>query len=204
MMKFIFRPLAAGAALALAACSSPHVRYHTLVSPDSHPGTVMPSSFVIDLLPVGVPAQLDTQQVVIRQGNSRVAVLDNDLWLSPLGDEIRTALSTQITQLLSTQDVSGLVSEEGKPVVHIQVQIRRFDSQPGNAASLDADWSLSTRRGGQRSRMVCSTHLTQSVTGDYSQLFIAWQSLTAQLATKIAQTTKQWSVNSAAPTCPQM
>lgn len=33
---------------------------------------------MIDLLPVGVPSQLDTQQVLIRQSNSRVAVLDND------------------------------------------------------------------------------------------------------------------------------
>lgn len=199
-MKRPFRPWIIGSALFLAACSSPQVRYHTLVSPAPLAGMGTPAPFVIELLPVGVPAQLDTQQVIVRQGESSVAVLDNDRWLSPLGDELQTALSAQITQRLGTQDVSGLAREDDKPVVRILVQIRRFDSWPGNAARLDATWSLSARRGEQRSRIVCSSHLTQNATGDYTQLFTAWQSLTAQMATQIAQTAARWSANSAA-TC---
>ncbi|GAA3879425.1 PqiC family protein [Gibbsiella dentisursi] len=199
-MKRSFRPWIISSALFLAACSSPQVRYHTLVSPAPLASPATPAPFVIELLPVGVPAQLDTQQVIVRQGDSSVAVLDNDRWLSPLGDELQTALSAQITQRLATQDVSGLAREDDKPVVRILVQIRRFDSWPGNAASLDATWSLSTRRGEQRSRIVCSSHLTQNATGDYTQLFSAWQGLTAQMAAQIAQTAARWSANSAA-TC---
>lgn len=199
-MKHPFRPWIISSALLLAACSSPQVRYHTLVSAAPLAGMAAPAPFVIELLPVGVPAQLDTQQVIVRQGESSVAVLDNDRWLSSLGDELQTAMSAQITQRLGTQDVAGLGREEDKPVVRILVQIRRFDSWPGNAARLDATWSLSTRRGEQRSRIVCSSHLTQTATGDYTQLFTAWQSLTAQMANQIAQTAARWSVNSTA-TC---
>ena len=66
-----------GVTSVLAGCTSPHVRYHTLVSSDPVSHMVAPPEFAIDLLPVGVPAQLDTQQVVVRQSNSRMVVLDN-------------------------------------------------------------------------------------------------------------------------------
>lgn len=200
-MKIVLRPLAIGVLLSLPACSSPPVRYHTLVSPalPVSPSTLVP--FVIEMLPVGVPAQLDTQNVIIRSGNSSIAVLENDRWLSPLGDELQTALSTQITQRLGTQDVAGLAREEDKPVVRILVQVRRFDSWPGNSAHLDANWSLSTRQGEERRRIVCSSHLIQNATGDYTQLFAAWQDLLARMSTQITTTAIRWSA-SGTGTCP--
>ncbi|KGT92999.1 lipoprotein [Erwinia typographi] len=200
-MKIVLRPLAFGVLLSLAACSSPPVRYHTLVSPALPVSPTSPVPFVIEMLPVGVPAQLDTQNVIIRSGNSSIAVLDNDRWLSPLGDELQTALSTQITQRLGTQDVAGLAREEDKPVVRILVQVRRFDSWPGNFARLDAHWSLSTRQGEERRRIVCSSHLIQNTTGDYTQLFAAWQDLLARMSAQITTTAIRWSA-SGTGTCP--
>ncbi|QTF08624.1 membrane integrity-associated transporter subunit PqiC [Brenneria izadpanahii] len=200
-MKLSFRALVIGAVLSLSACASPQVRYHTLVSPEPFVDAATPVPFVIEVLPVGVPAQLDTQQVIVRQGDSRVAVLNNDRWLSPLGDELQTALSSQIARRLGTQDASGLPRDDGKPVVRILIQIRRFDGSPGNGVALDADWSLSARRGQQRSRLLCRSHLTQSAAGDYTQLFTAWQSLMGRMATQIAQTAAQWSADGA-EACP--
>ncbi|ATA23376.1 hypothetical protein BIY26_08325 [Brenneria goodwinii] len=201
-MRITLRPLVISVMLSLAACSSPQVRYHTLVSPTPLSGPATPAPFVIEMLPVGVPAQLDRQNVVLRGGDSSVTVLDNDRWLSPLSDELQTALSTQITQRLGTQDVSGLAREEDKPVVRILVQIRRFDSWPGHAAILEATWSLSTRRAGQRSRIVCSSQFTQNAAGDYTQLFTAWQDLLARMAIQIATTATRWSA-AGAETCPR-
>ncbi|NYY80203.1 hypothetical protein DMH27_03715 [Raoultella planticola] len=39
--------------------------------------------FVIELLPIGVPEQLDITQVVLRQDGNTMLVLNNDRWLSP-------------------------------------------------------------------------------------------------------------------------
>lgn len=97
-----------GLTLTLAGCTSHQVRYHTLVNPQPVAHPVSSSSFVIEMMPVGVPAQLDTQQVIIRQSDSSIAVLDDDRWLSPLGDELQTALSSRITQQFSTVDVAGM------------------------------------------------------------------------------------------------
>ncbi|WP_434585659.1 membrane integrity-associated transporter subunit PqiC [Klebsiella sp. R390] len=177
---------------ALAGCSSPQVRYHTLVSPAPVSRVAAPSEFAIAVLPVGVPAQLDSQQVVVRQSDSRVVVLDNDRWLSPLGDELQTALSLAMTQQLNTEDVAGIARDNSKPVVRVLLQIRRFDSWPGNAVSLDADWSLSTSQGGENRRLVCRSHLSQSVSGDPAQMFAAWQGVVERLATQTAETAVQW------------
>lgn len=176
----------------LAGCSSPQVRYHTLVNSDAVTLSVAPRDFVIDLLPVGVPSQLDTQQVLVRQSNSRVAVLDNDRWLSPLGDELQTALSLSMTQQLNTVDVAGLARDNGKPVLRVLLQVRRFDSWPGKAVSLDADWSLSTVLQGKNLRLVCKSHLLQKLSGDSAQMFSAWQHVVDRLARQIGQTATDW------------
>ncbi|WP_437888427.1 PqiC family protein [Phytobacter sp. V91] len=190
-MKYI-SGLIAGFTLLLAGCSSPQVRYHTLVNPEPVTSSVPPADFVIELLPVGVPAQLDSQQIVIRQSDSRVVVLENDRWLSPLGDELQTALSTGITQRLNTIDVAGLARDNNKPVVRIVLQIRRFDSWPGKAVSLDADWSLSSQSAQKRIRLVCKTHLSQPLAGEDVQLFSAWQRLVDKLASQIGHTATDW------------
>ncbi|HHG8772478.1 TPA: membrane integrity-associated transporter subunit PqiC [Raoultella planticola] len=181
-----------GVSWVLAGCASPQVRYHTLVNADPVSRAVAAPDFVIDLLPVGVPAQLDTQQVVVRQSDSRVVVLDNDRWLSPLGDEWQAALSLSITQRFNTVDVGGLARDTGKPVVRVLMQVRRFDSWPGNAVTLDADWSLSTQREGKSRRLVCKSHLSQPLAGDPAQMFTAWQRVVERLASQIGQTATDW------------
>lgn len=181
-----------------AGCSSPQVRYHSLVNSDPVSRAVAQADFVIDLLPVGVPAQLDTQQVVVRQSDSRIVVLDNDRWLSPLGDELQTALSLSMTQQLNTVDVAGLARDNSKPVVRVLLQVRRFDSWPGKAVSLDAGWSLSTQRGDENRRLVCKSHLSQTLSGDPAQMFAAWQRVVERLASQIGQTATDWVATGAA------
>lgn len=52
-------------------------------------------------------------------------------WLFGLCDEIRSALSAELTQRLNTQDISGLAQPPDKPVLRIKVQVRRLDNWPG-------------------------------------------------------------------------
>ncbi|MBM3072759.1 membrane integrity-associated transporter subunit PqiC [Enterobacter sp. RHBSTW-00994] len=190
-MKTVFC-LVIGVACGLAGCSSPQVRYHTLVNTDPVSRVVTPSDFVIDLLPVGVPAQLDMPQIVVRQSDNGVVVLDNERWLSPLGDEVQAALSLRMTQQLNTVDVAGLARDNNKPVVRILLQVRRFDSWPGNAVTLDASWSLSTQRESGNRRLVCESHLSQPLSGDPTDMFAAWQSVIERLARQIGQTATHW------------
>ncbi|HBR2127679.1 TPA: membrane integrity-associated transporter subunit PqiC [Klebsiella variicola] len=190
------------AMVALSGCVSPEVRYHTLVDPDAVRMTGSPSNFMIEVLPVGVPAQLDSQQIVVRQDSNRVVVLQNDRWLSPLGEEVQTALSARMTQQLHTTDVAGLTRDNTRPVIRVLMQVRRFDSWPGKNVALEADWSLSRISEGKRIRMVCHTRLSQTLSGDTAQMFTLWQGVMDMTADQIAQAARRW-IYSGDATCPQ-
>lgn len=184
----------------LSACSSSPVRYHTLLTPASPAATLSfmantthAAPFFIDVLPVGVPAQLDTSQIVIRQGDSGAVVLDNERWLSPLSEEIRTALSADLTQRLNTQDVSGLVRSADTPVVRIHLQVRRFDSWPGQSVAFDADWSLSAvGEEDGRARLICRSQFTEQTANSDTAMLHAQQQIIARLAEQIAATATRW------------
>lgn len=184
--------LAAAAALTLAACGgSAPVRYYTLVPPaDAYVPTATqsaiaapPASFQFELLPVGVPAQVDQPQLVVRQGGQGVAMLDGQRWIAPLGDEIRSALSADLARQLKTQDVSGLPAS-GKPVLRIKVDLRRFDSVPGSYALIDAAWSLRSLKG--NTSLSCTSRVQESVGEGYEALVQGHQRAIDQLAAQIA------------------
>ncbi|APA88592.1 PqiC family protein [Paraburkholderia sprentiae WSM5005] len=180
-------------ALALSACASTPVHYHTLVSPAAQPASAQPAApFAIDVLPVGVPAELDQQAMVVRQGDSGVAVLDGERWVAPLGDELRAALSAQLVRRLGTQDVAGLARPINQPVVGIRLQIRRLDAWPGHAVQLEADWSLGFAQDPNGARLTCHTQLQEAAPGGYADLVRAQQLAIASLAGRIAEDARGW------------
>lgn len=185
--------------LTLSGCASPPVRYHTLLSTTPVAVTPHAAPYVIDLAPVGVPASLDLQQIVVRQGQSSMVRLENEQWLSPLDEELRGALSAGITARLGTQDIAGLPGGENPSVVRIQVQIRRFDTWPGQRLTLDADWRLSTKVRGERVSLVCKSVLTATPPADTNQVFLNWQTLVARLAARIAGTQSAWASSGYSP-----
>lgn len=167
----------------LTACSSPPVQYHTLNVAPSAPSTGQPAPFVIYLLPTGVPPQVDISQVVVMTGNDRVSVLDNDRWLSPVGDEFQSALSSALTSRLNTQDVSGIASRTSRPVLFIRVQIRRFENWSGQFVKLQADWSLRK----DKVQQICRVTLVEDASGGMDEMFSAQQRIVLRLAEAIAQ-----------------
>jgi len=184
--------LAMAAALTLAACGggSAPVRYFTLVPPaDGYVGTATQGAiaapaapFQFELLPVSIPAQVDQPQLVVRQGGQGVAVLDGQRWIAPLGDEVRSALSADLARQLHTQDVSGL-PVDGKAVLRIKVDLRRFDSVPGSYALIDAAWSVRPSKGAALS---CTSRVQESVGQGYEALVQGHQRAVDQLAAQIA------------------
>lgn len=178
------RYLAAGAfALALAACSSAPLHYYTLVPPAAEAAGGTPAAFQFELLPVGVPAQVDQPQLVVRQGGQGVTPLNGERWIAPLADEVRSALSADLSRTLDTQDVTGLPAG-GKPVLRIKLDLRRFDSQPGEYALIDAAWSVRQLKGD--AVLACTSRIREPVGAGYDALVGGHQRALAQLAAQIA------------------
>lgn len=199
MMKSVHL-LAASLMLSLTACSSVPVHYHTLLSPESDANGThtdrAEAPFLLNVLPVGIPAQLDQSYMVVRQGRNGVAILDNERWASAFGDEVRSALSAQLTSRLATRDIAGLPAPSSKPVITLKVQIRRFDAYPNRAVQLEATWSLGQLGAANNPHRIGQARLSEAAPGDYTALVNAEQDVLRQLAEKIASDAKDWSTSS--------
>jgi uncharacterized lipoprotein YmbA len=191
------RYLLLGSTLALAACTSPVTHYYTLLPTDAAPQqAVTPAPLQFELLTVRVPVQVDQPQLVVRQDQGRLAILDNERWGGPLADEFHDALAGQMENRLGVRDLAGLPKNSGLPLVSLQADVRRFDSVPGQYALLDVVWSLS-RRGddGKRSSLTCASVVKRAAATDIDSLVSAHQQAIAELASGIADTARRWVAN---------
>lgn len=188
-------------ALALAACSSAPVHYHTLSASTLAPAAGPAAPYAIELLPVGIPAQLDQQQLVVREGASGLVVQDGERWSGPYADEIRNALAAQLAGRLHTQDVTGLGRSGAQPVLRIQVQVRRFDAWVGDKVALEATWRLGFADGDAKARLLCSSRVDLPARGGYPELVQAQQAALGKLAGDIAQGARAWD-GTATGSCP--
>jgi uncharacterized lipoprotein YmbA len=134
---------------ALAGCStSPPVHYYTLLTPETGQGQGAAAlqdakpSFLLDILPVTVPAQADQPQIMMRESDGVVAAYYSDRWTAPLSDEVRAALSYNLVRQLGVPDVQSLNAPAATPVWRVQVDIQRFDLMANGAAILDATWRV--------------------------------------------------------------
>lgn len=180
----------AAAGLLLAACASAPMHYYTLVAPAgeavaSPSPSPSPSSPPFELLPVGVPAQVDQPQLVVREGGQGVALLGGERWIAPLGDEVRSALSADLARELRSADVSGLPGSD-KPLLRIKLDLRRFDSAPGSYALVEAAWSVRLLHGTQPAMLACTSRVSETVGPGYPALVQGHQRAIRQLAVQIA------------------
>ena len=205
MIRIGMRLFGLGAALALAACASAPLHYYTLIAPAGEPagGLVVQSatpSLPFELLPVGIPAQVDQPQLVVREGGQAMAMLDSERWIAPLGDEVRSALSGDLARELHSQDVSGLPGNE-QPLLRIKLDLRRFDSQPGGYALIEGNWSVRLLHGAHGGTLNCSSRISETVGPGYAALVQGHQRAIGQLAAQIASTARALG-NGQAATCP--
>jgi uncharacterized lipoprotein YmbA len=174
----------------LTACSSAPIRYYTLVavSTPAAAGADPAEQIPFVLTRVGVPAQVDQPQLVVRSGPQRVDLLEGDRWIAPLGDELRAALAVDLARDLPGRDVTGLAESASRALI-VEVDLRRFDSVPGAHAAIDAAWTLSLHGGdGQAVGLGCSTQIDEPVAGSgagYDALVQAHQRALVRLAAAI-------------------
>lgn len=195
--------LTAFGAAALAACASAPMHYYTLIPPPDSAAadaTVPPASFQFELLSVGIPAQDDVPQLVVRQGAQAVALLDGERWIAPLADEVRGALSVDLSRRLNAQDISSGLPVDGKPVLRIKIDLRRFDSSPGSYALIDATWTIRPLKGD--AVLTCSSRLNENVGQGYEGLVAGHQQALSELAGQIASVAPALAAGST-PACPR-
>lgn len=192
-MKCRTRFALAASVITLSACASAPIHYYTLVAPAERASPSEPqASFLVEVLPIGIPGLLDQPQLVVRQGDSSLLVLEGERWAGPIGDELRGAISAGLTHRLATQDIAGLAKPADRPVIRVKVQIRRFDAWPGQRASIDADWSLGYADDPESARLVCHGQFEQPAPGGYPELVQAQQHALGALTEKLGMDVRTW------------
>lgn len=163
---------------ALAACgSSPPVHYYTLQTPERSgtPGAAPGSAaFLIEVQPVTLSTQADQPQLMVRTGDGSISALYSERWSSPLGDELRNALSDALKRDLGALDVQMVKPGAGAPIWRVQTDVQRFEMVSGNMAQLDATWRVrpvNTKGAG----LLCRSVVTESVQDDAVGSLIAAQ-----------------------------
>lgn len=132
-------------------CASPRSHFYTLHS-DAKPATTKSDSSVA-VGPVSVPAAVDRPQIVVRLAPNQVAIDEFHRWASPLPDAIARVVAENLAAMLGTPHVtiSSLPTAAGARY-RVLIDVLRFESATGEAATLDAVWTVrSTKDGTTRS-----------------------------------------------------
>ncbi|MGF6090889.1 PqiC family protein [Pseudomonas sp. 18173] len=185
-MAFPLKLTLVAAMLLLVACRSDPIQFHTLTPAQSgdHSRT---SVGVIQIETLSVPPQVDRAQIVIRQGNSGLAILETQWWGANLVDELRSALADQ----LSNSPVQGKYS--------VRVDVQRFDSVPGQYALMDVKWRLRSAGTGDTERVICRSTLQTPSGASIDELVLAQQNNVKRLAALISQAATRPQANCPSP-----
>ena len=175
--------------VALVACRSAAASYYTLVPPvvdDPSPAT---NELQIDVLPVDMPADVDRAEIVVRTGAGEVTPVETRSWIAPLSLEFRHALSEDLTHALGARDIAGLTPADGVPTFRIKLSVRRFESQIGKRAVIEA---TSTIRdiAGTSPALVCSHRASEEAGAGYAQLVEAHQRALVTIARQVAESVR--------------
>lgn len=137
----------------LGCAAVPPTRYHTLLpslgadASQADGGSAAAAAgepVAIALGPVAVPLQVDQPQWLVRMPDQSLALLENERWASPLHDELRAALRDRLARRWAVVDLSVA----GHAATwRLDLEVLRFESIPGQAAWIDARWTLTPARG---------------------------------------------------------
>lgn len=195
--------LALGCALGLGACASTPTHYYTLLAPATQASAhVVQAPFQFEVQPVLMAVQVDQPQLVVRQGDGSLAILESERWGAPLGDEFHDALTAELERRFGSRDLAGLPKQADEPVVSIRTDVRRFESVVDHYALIDVVWNLGLRTSGSKTQTVtCSSVIRQPAGVGMENLVLAHQKAVSILGDTIARAATQWA-RQPSPRCP--
>lgn len=174
------------------ASSSPS-RFYTLSSA-SVAAVSPPTQYSVSVGPITVPSIVDRRQMVLRTGPNQVFINEFERWASPLNGEIGRVVVDNLVSLLGTMQVSMFNQPAARVQYRAMIDILRFDSELGKAATLDALWTVSSVKDGRSYRG--RTTVAEAPKGDgYAELVAAHSralgTLSAEIAGKIQEMDSQ-------------
>ena len=134
--------------LAAGCGSSPTSRFYTLSATPAPAGAASDLSVAVG--PVTIPAMIDRPQMVVSAGPNQVRLDEFNRWAAPLQSNISRVVADNLGAILGTPRVSLFPQTMNAAADYrVAILVQSFDSAPGNAATLDAVWTVSRAKDGK-------------------------------------------------------
>ena len=175
------------ASAALSACgTSPQEQFFTLAADPAPagPATQSAPAFSIIVGPVTVPEIVDRPQFVLRSSPSRVEIVELARWAAPLKSEIPRVVADHLTRLLEgSRPSTSAQRATGVPDFRVLIDVQRFESAPGEGATMHALWEV---RGKTGLPVAGRSAVTETAGAGYDDLVAAHSRALAALSRDIA------------------
>jgi uncharacterized protein len=125
--------------------STPASRFYTLSAGAAPAAT--PSNLSVSVGPVSVPAVVDRPQIVVTAGPNQVRLEEFNRWASPLQNGIGRVVAENLVAILGTPRVT--LSPSADADYRAAIEVQSFESAPGDAAVLDALWTVRRAKDGR-------------------------------------------------------
>ncbi len=173
--------------LTLSGCASSGenpLRYYLIEPIETDMGVASEPS--VEILDLDIPQYLERFQIATRSDGNQLVFSDNNQWAESLRKNLMRTMATNLSNLLSTADVSTPSHRTGtQPDYRLKIFLQAFERNADGYVQLTARWHLSEEGHAE-------THMTRLESdraigrGDYRQLVAEMQSLFASLSTEIA------------------
>jgi uncharacterized lipoprotein YmbA len=138
------------AAATLAGCgSSPKVNFYTLSADAAPPQAAAPAPYSVAIGAVTIPDAVDRAQFVVRTGPNQVTVNEFEVWAGSLKTEIPRVVAGNLAQLLAGASVFAYPLG-GDADIKVLLDVQRFESAPGDAATIEVLWTVQPAKGALR------------------------------------------------------
>jgi uncharacterized lipoprotein YmbA len=121
---------------------------------------------------------VDRPQIVVTTGPNQVRMEEFNRWASPLQNAIARVVAENLVALLGTPRVILSSQTLGADTDYrAAIEVQRFESAPGEAATLDAVWTVSRTKDGksQTGRTVVREASTRATTLSLPPIAAGWR-----------------------------
>ena len=179
-------PAALLAVALLSGCgTSPNATFYTLGAIEAPAPGEAKAAYTVAIGAVTVPEMLERPQIVTRSGANQVTINEFERWAGPLKSEIARTIAENLTKLLGGASVftypqSASVNADYRVLVDVQ----RFDSTPGEAATIEVLWQVRPAKGEPKNGRSVAREAVQGK--DYDALVAAHNRALATVSSEIA------------------
>jgi len=176
--------LCAAAALGVGCASTPPSHFYTLRATATPVATK--SSLSLAVGPVSIPAVVDRPEIVVSAAPNEVWLDEFNRWASPLQDNLARVIAENLAALLGTPHVTQFPQQlSAGSDYRVAIEVLRFESAPGEAATLDAIWTVRRTQDGKTETGRTTAREPVRAKG-YEALAAAHSRATARLSQDIA------------------